>query len=194
ILGLREFYHVAENGTKVINPQGKLEYNKHIPVREVQQIIDAATELFDSIGFCIDSRWRSEYQNPEKEIVSVLSLSSSSREKAEKIAKALEKLPQKYQVVTGAHWGNSSWAVTYVSHRNTSKGAGLRYIQKKLNISKSQTIAVGDGASDVYMMTYAQEKIAMGNAEPELKKIATYIAPSLSKNGLVEAINKFIYP
>lgn len=193
MLSLRKFYHVPENGTKVINPQGELEYNKHIPIKEVQQILDVTAQFFDDIGFCIDSRWRNEYHNPEKEIVSVLSLASSSREKAKKIHKALEKLPNTYKVITGNHWNNPSWAVTFISHKDTSKGAGLRYIQKKLDISPNETIAVGDGASDVYTMKYAREKVAMGNAEPELKKIATYIAPTLLQDGLVNIINKFIF-
>lgn len=192
LLGLRKFYHVSESGTKVINPEGKLEYNKHIPAGEVQQIIDVTADFFDDIGFCIDSRWLPEYQSPEKEIVSVLSLTSHSRKKAAMIQKALKKLPTKYTVITGEHWTSPLWAVTTVSHKGTSKGEGLRYIQKKLHITSEETIAVGDGASDVYAMKYAREKIAMGNAEPELKKIATYIAPSLLQDGLVDVINKFI--
>lgn len=192
LLGLESSYHVLENGTKVINPDRKLEYNKHIPAIEVQQILDASYGLFDEVGFCIDNRWMKEYANPEKEIVTTLSLVSQSRQKADKIPHALNKLPKKYSVTVGAHWENQNWAVTLISHKDTSKGAGLRYIQKKLGIRPKETIAVGDGASDVPIMKYAKIKVAMGNAEPELKRIATYIAPSVSEDGLVDVIKKFI--
>jgi len=155
LLGLENSYHVLENGTKVINPQGKLEYNRHIPANEVQQIIDITNGLFDEIGFCIDNRWMKEYTNPEQEIVTTLSLISKSRQKANKIPHILNKLPNRYSVTVGAHWDNLSWAVTLISHKNASKGAGLKYIQKKLRISSEETIAVGDGASDVPTMQYA---------------------------------------
>lgn len=193
LLNLRDFYHVLENGTKVINPLGELEYSKHIPAKEVQQIIDITADLFDDIGFCIDSRWLKEYNNPKKEIVSTLSLISFSRKKAEKIPKVLQKLPKKYSVTVGAHWSNPKWAVTLISNKGASKGAGLYYIQNKVKITKAETIAVGDGASDVPTMSYAGVKIAMGNAEPELKRIADYIAPTVSEDGLVEIINRFIF-
>lgn len=192
LLNLKSFYHVIENGTKVINPLGELEYSKHIPAREVQKIIDITADLFDDIGFCIDSRWMKEYQNPEKEVVATLSLISFSRKKAEEIPKALKRLPKKYSVSVGAHWSNSRWAVTLISHKDASKGKGLGYIQRKVNIKPEETIAVGNGASDVSTMNYAKIKVAMGNAEPEIIRIATYIAPSLSEDGLVEIIDKFI--
>jgi len=191
-LGLEKSYHVLENGTKVINPEGRLEYNKHIPAAEVQQILDTATGLFVEVGFCIDNRWLKEYANPEKEIVTTLSLISQTRKKAGKIPHVLNKLPKKYSVTVGAHWENPSWAVTLISHKNASKGEGLKYIQKKLGILPDETIAVGDGASDVPTMQYAKLKIAMGNAEPELRSIASYIAPPVGKDGLVDVINKFI--
>lgn len=193
LLNLKDFYHVLENGTKVISPSGELEYSKHITAKEVQQIIDVTDDLFDDIGLCIDSRWMKKYQNPEKEIVSTLSLISFSRKKGEQIPKALEKLPKKYSVSVGAHWSNPKWTVTLISHKEGSKEAGLYYIQQKLKITKEETIAVGDGASDVPTMRYAGVKVAMGNAEPELKRIADYIAPSVSEDGLVEVINKFIF-
>jgi len=192
LLNLKDFYHVLENGTKVINPSGDLEYSKHIPAKEVQQIIDVSADFFDDIGFCIDSRWMKEYENPEEEIVSTLSLISFSRGKADKIPKLLKKLPEKYSVTVGVHWTNPKWAVTLISNKKASKGLGLRYIQKKVKITKEETIAVGDGASDVPTMSYAGVKIAMGNAEPELKRIADYIAPPVSEDGLVEIINKFV--
>ena len=191
-LGLENSYHVLENGTKVINPEGKLEYNRHIPATEVQQILDTATGLFDEVGFCIDNRWMKEYANPEKEIVATLSLISHSRKKADKIPYVLNKLSKKYSVTVGAHWDNPAWAVTLISHRNASKGAGLKYIQKKLGISREETIAVGDGASDVKTFEFAKLKIAMGNAEPELIRISDYIAPPVNEDGLIEIINKFI--
>lgn len=192
ILGLKNSYHVLENGTKVINPEGKLEYNRHLPANQVQQIIDTTNGLFDEIGFCIDNRWLKEYANPEKEIVTTLSLISKSRQKANQIPLILNRLPAKYSVTVGAHWENPEWAVTLISHKKASKGLGLSYIQKKLNVLPSQTIAVGDGASDVPTMKYAKIKVAMGNAEPELKQVANYFAPSVSDDGLVEVINKFI--
>ena len=61
-----------------------------------------------------------------------------------------------------------------------------------MGISREETIAVGDGASDVKTFEFAKLKIAMGNAEPELIRISDYIAPPVNEDGLIEIINKFI--
>lgn len=191
-LGLVDCYHVVENGTKVINPAGTLEYSKHIPPHEVQQIIKTTSHLHHEAGLCIDGMWKQKHELEKNHGVSTISLISPSRKHAQQIPQILESLPQTYHVTIGSHWTNPAWAVTLISHRNASKGAGLHFIQNKLRITSDETIAVGDGASDISTMQYASVKVAMGNAEPELKHIATYIAPLVSENGLVDVINKFI--
>ena len=126
--------------------------------------------------------------------VSTISLISSSRNRAQKIPKIIAELPQEYYVSVGAHWTNPAWAVTLISHRDASKGAGLRYVQHALHITPEETIAIGDGASDVSMMQHASVRVAMGNAEPELKRVATHTAPSVTQDGVAEIINRFILP
>ncbi len=189
LLGLQNNYHVLENGTKVISPSGDIEYDLRIPAREVKDIVKVSKGLYDDAGFCIQGMWTKEYA---KDSVSTISFISHSRKSAEKIPQALNRLSNKYVFSVGAHWSEPGWAVTLISHKDASKGTGLAYIQNKLKINPSETIAVGDGASDVSAMRYAGVKAAMGNAEPELLKTTNYIAPSVDKDGLVNIINKFI--
>jgi hypothetical protein len=61
-----------------------------------------------------------------------------------------------------------------------------------LGITPEETIAVGDGASDVPMMEYAGVKVAMGNAEDKLKRVATHVVASVSEDGVAEVISTFI--
>src|SRR3990167_6908465 len=48
-LRLDAFYHAIENGAKIVNPKGEMEYDLHIPHSEVQQILDVSKNLFDGI-------------------------------------------------------------------------------------------------------------------------------------------------
>lgn len=191
-LQLPPSYHVIENGTKVMNPNGELEYTKFIPGDEVATIRQLSQNLCQSIGLCIEGKWLPEYINPNKDLVTTLSL-IAEREKAELIPSLLEQLPQKYSVTVGNHWSEPTWGVALISHQDASKGGGLRYIQEKLGISPAETIAVGDGASDVPMMNYAGIKVAMGNAEQKMKDVATYIAPSVLENGVAHIVEKYFF-
>lgn len=192
LLGLTDNYHVIENGTKVISPFKKLEYNKYISLEEAKQVLGKTHGLFTSVGFCVNGQWLSRLPTSHTDTVATISFIASSRKNGDVIQQIIQKLPKKYSITVGAHWSEPKWTVTLVSHKDASKGTGLHYIQKKLGITPKETIAVGDGASDVPMMKYAVERIAMGNAEPELKRIATYIAPPVSEDGLIDIINNFV--
>jgi hypothetical protein len=191
-LGLENRYHVVENGTKVINPTGELEYCKLLNAQESKKIIGETSDFYDNLGLCIGGKWKPKHELAASDMVSTISFISKSRKQAKKIPRALKKFTKKYHITIGRHWSELKWSVTLVSHRDASKGAGLKYIQNKLGVVPAQTIAVGDGASDISMMDYAAKKVAMGNAEDGLLQIANYIAPSVLEDGLVNVINKFV--
>lgn len=73
-----------------------------------------------------------------------------------------------------------------------SKANALTHVAKLLNISRQQIIGVGDGPNDFPLLMASGLKIAMGNAVPELKAIADFIAPSVADNGVSTIINKLI--
>ena len=51
----------------------------------------------------------------------------------------------------------------------------LPVLLDKLGISREELIAFGDNYNDMTMIGYAGMGVAMGNAEPEVKKIANYV-------------------
>ena len=57
---------------------------------------------------------------------------------------------------------------------NDSKGQMLKKLQKLLDVSKENTIVVGDGANDLSMFKYASKKVAFC-AKPILKENANII-------------------
>lgn len=191
LLNLNPGYHVIENGTRVINSDGELEYTKYLPFSEIQAIQNLTQTLCQSIGYCVDGAWLPQHPESIEDSVTTLSLIASS-DVAETIPELLKQLTQTYSVTVGNHWSDASLSVVLISHKDASKGGGLRYVQQKLGISPEETIAVGDGASDVPMMQYAALKIAMGNAESKLKKIATHTVAPVAEDGVVEVINTFI--
>src|SRR3989344_3062611 len=73
----------------------------------------------------------------------------------------------------------------YITHKEAGKFHAVEKLAKLLNISKSQIIAVGDGANDLPLFKASGLKIAMGNAAENLKEAADYIAPSVQEDGVV---------
>lgn len=75
---------------------------------------------------------------------------------------------------------------------NINKGNAINYIQKLHNISKEETLVFGDYLNDIEMFEEAGVSIAMENAHPKLKAIATQITKSNNDNGVLDILNSNI--
>lgn len=69
-----------------------------------------------------------------------------------------------------------------------SKARGIRTLLDKLQLHTSDAIAFGDGSNDHEMLATVGYSIAMGNASPELKKIAHSVCPSIHHDGVYHAL------
>ncbi len=78
------------------------------------------------------------------------------------------------------------------TNKDATKGSALKFLSNYWGIKKEEIFASGDQDNDYDMLMNAGIKVAMGNASEKLKTIADYIAPPISKDGLSEAIERFI--
>lgn len=73
-----------------------------------------------------------------------------------------------------------------------NKGIGVRYLAELLGIAAANVMTIGDNFNDVEMLEYAGVGVAMGNAPPEVKSIAQWVAPSVEQDGAAAAIEEFV--
>lgn len=183
-------YHVVENGAKVLRPDRSIIYEHYISDKEVQQILDTASPYFLERGFLADEQWVDDTHASDS--VTGLSFTCTSIEDEVLLKNSISELPQNFSIYSGRHWTVDEWRAVLVFHQNATKGSGMEYIQKKLGIAKDETIAVGDGMTDLSMFDAAGLKVAMENGEESMKKAADYVCPSVKKDGFVEVIRKYI--
>ena len=79
-----------------------------------------------------------------------------------------------------------------IASSSASKLHGIMEVAKILNIRTEEIIGVGDGYNDFPLLMACGLKIAMGNAVPELKAIADFIAPTVQDDGVATIIEKFV--
>ncbi|MDO8658391.1 MAG: HAD-IIB family hydrolase [Candidatus Levybacteria bacterium] len=79
-----------------------------------------------------------------------------------------------------------------ITHAAATKQHAIFEIAKLLEIDTHEIIGVGDGYNDFPLLMACGLKVAMGNAVPELKEIADYIAPPVEKDGVADIIEKFV--
>ncbi len=74
----------------------------------------------------------------------------------------------------------------------TSKAEALRQMGKLLGITREEMMAIGDSPNDMAMLLESGTPVAVGNAKPEVKKIASYIAPTNHEDGVGDAIERLV--
>lgn len=73
----------------------------------------------------------------------------------------------------------------------TSKANALKIVCDYYNISKENTIAIGDGHNDIEMIEFANYGVAMGKSHPELKEVAKYHTIDIKKHGVYHFLKEF---
>lgn len=81
---------------------------------------------------------------------------------------------------------------TEITNKNANKWNAVEYLIKLLEITKEETICIGDNANDYEMVKNSGLGIAMKNSALEKEKIAKYITEDNNSNGVGNAIFKYI--
>lgn len=72
------------------------------------------------------------------------------------------------------------------------KSSSLELLLKRLQLSREELMACGDGLNDITMLQYAGLSVAMGNACKEAKEVAKYITASNDEDGVAKAVDRFV--
>jgi Cof subfamily protein (haloacid dehalogenase superfamily) len=75
-----------------------------------------------------------------------------------------------------------------------SKTNAIRRLAGRCGVELAEVIAVGDNFNDLDMIEAAGLGVAMGNAPPEVRARAAWVAPSVEADGLAVAIERFVLP
>lgn len=190
--------HLDLSGPSVVNDGGivmdviskKVYYEKLIPPDVLHQIF--AILLKYKIGFFIhddtqDVPYAQNYK-PYKPF-SIFTV-GVSEDVAEEAYQELLTLPS-FHITKYISWINGLTGIL-INHAEATKQHGIFEVAKILKIKPEEIIGVGDGYNDFPLLMACGLKIAMGNAVPELKEIADYVAPSVENDGVAHIIQKFI--
>lgn len=84
---------------------------------------------------------------------------------------------------------NSDYAdINYI---NASKANGIKELLSYLDLENENTFCFGDSHNDMEMFKYVKTSIAMGNACPQLKELASFITTDVNNHGIKRALENF---
>ncbi len=80
---------------------------------------------------------------------------------------------------------------TDIIAKEGGKVVGMQQILSHYGIAPEEIIAFGDGENDTEMLEFAGIGVAMGNAEPFVKKCADYVTDDVDAGGIRNALRNF---
>lgn len=193
--GINSF--ITMNGQHVIH-DGKIIYNNTIPEDICQRLADKALELGDDIGFYTPTDIKvSSHSDQVKETYTFIHTGLPQEDK-----QFYKKTPLNMMLLIGGNkdaiyhdafpeltfFRNTPYATDVIS-KDGSKGNGVRQYVKALGLDNLTTYGFGDGPNDLDLLKACDYRIAMGNAVPELKEIATYVSSKNTEGGIIQALN-----
>jgi HAD superfamily hydrolase (TIGR01484 family) len=78
-----------------------------------------------------------------------------------------------------------------VTHADATKEAALRFVCDTWGIALADVLALGDAEADIGMLQQAGVGVAVGNAHPEVRAIANWVAPSAGEGGVAAAVERY---
>jgi Cof subfamily protein (haloacid dehalogenase superfamily) len=81
-----------------------------------------------------------------------------------------------------------------VMHPRANKGAVVQRLARYLDVSPQRIATIGHQMNDSQMFKESGLSIAMGNAAADVRRRATFVAPSSGEEGFVDAVDRFILP
>lgn len=69
-----------------------------------------------------------------------------------------------------------------------SKANGIEAVVNKLAMKKEDVYVFGDGPNDLEMLQYTPNSVAMGNALPEVKEVASFVTKDVGDDGILHGL------
>lgn len=87
---------------------------------------------------------------------------------------------------------NSGFGYLDILNKHANKGVALQHLCQLWNIPYENRMAFGDAGNDAKMLESVHYSFAMGNALPEVKQLARYIAPTCKEDGVLQVMQAML--
>lgn len=179
---------VLSGGTEIYSPTTKkMVWRAIIPETTFGAIISALSdcnaEVFNQDKFVVGVSGKTvkKLLNSQTTVVYVLAVEP---EEAEELVSKLQH--PELTVINMESFQSPSLRDIHIHSKDASKEHAVKELLKIEGIDKNDCIVVGDGLNDFHLFRAGGTKIAMGNADIELKKQADIVIGDVDNDGLAE--------
>lgn len=144
--------------------------------------------------FCFYQSDKRLTKNSEANLQKILKIVTISMtyDQAEEIITKLNYLPSIHITRVGTWEKDKSRSHLHITNAQATKQYAVFKVLKLLKIERKNVLGIGDRENDIPLLAACGVKVAMGNADTALKEIADWVAPPVSQEGFVVAMENFV--
>lgn len=174
---------ISPNKDKGIELMKEIQRKVHpdLTADEVRRYVE---ERFESKDVHVIDDPERLFQNEDITILKFIAFSSDQVV----LKKAKDELESKGNLAVSSSFSDN----IEITHIDAQKGLSLQFYVEKMGVTMDETFAIGDNFNDVSMLKMAGYSVAMGNAEPAVKKLAKHVTDSNDEHGVATAIHKML--
>lgn len=91
-----------------------------------------------------------------------------------------------------AYFSQSDSHLIEIVSKGCDKGSAVKFLADYMGIKKEELMGCGDNTNDIPLIQETGIAVAVANAVPELKEVATYVCKGERNAGFDEAVRKFV--
>lgn len=189
---------IFDNGASIMHARtGKLAWSKWMEAEQVRQVASIIAPVSRIIDYEPSHDEHVPTADELKRIAAVLGSTSHifglvRMDAIDDVKAKLDKIPEISYYTAASTRGDTDYLGIQVNHISADKFHGVQALREIVGIPKEQTLAIGDGDNDIPLFENAGLRVAMGNATEKLKAAADHTVASVSDDGFVEAMERFV--
>lgn len=202
----RHLSFICENGALVVD-NNKVIYESAIDKNLVDEVINSAKEIEGNVlvlctaNCAYIENCSEEYLSEIRKYYTIVKHVDDLRNVTEDIVKvticnlnnSLENLniifKPKFEDRLNVVGSGEIWID--ISNKGANKGTALKSLMETYNISREETMVLGDYYNDIEMLAQAEYSFVMENAPEDMKQYGKYIAASNVEHGVLRAIIEY---
>lgn len=194
--------YITLNGQYCYTNQGEIIYENTINKEDLQSLLDYVEKAPFPCGFTEEHTKYFNYRDQRVDDLHAIThnddhpagdCSQVVNHKVYQVMCFVDETKEKELLKVMPHCIASRWYPTFcdVSPVGGTKQLGIDKFLEYYGLDLKDTMGFGDGGNDLAMLNHVAVSVAMGNANDELKEIASYVTKSVDDDGIEYALKHY---
>ncbi|MBI4305294.1 MAG: HAD family phosphatase [Chloroflexi bacterium] len=184
---------VSDNGARIVDPCSGRTIEEtalfEADCRRVLEILDRESVTFFAVEQERGIHHVSDILNWK---VTVIAARARDERQGDLLCRSVLGMPM-VSAVKSTSADGLQWFVNF-THSTVDKGAAIRRVAALTGIDPAGLVVIGDSYNDLSMFNVCGLSIAMGGAPADVRALAHLTVPSVTEDGLAEALETYVLP